>query len=96
MTASQHDQPGAVSIEGWHWKKEVQIGHIISTVIVAASAFMYITSMEKRITLIEQQLMAQKERDMRQDQATTEALHLIRGQLEKMDSKLDRALDRRP
>ena len=81
---------------GWHLKKEIQFGHLIATVTVAASAMFYVAKMEQRIALVEQQIIQQHDRDDRQDKATSEAFTLVRQQLEKMDAKLDRALDRRP
>lgn len=82
--------------DGWHLKKEIQFGHIVTTLTVAISALFYVTKLEQRIALVEQQMIAQHDRDARQDAASAEALDLIRRQLEKMDSKLDRALERRP
>lgn len=83
------------SIEGWHLKKEIQFGHIITTLTVAVAAMFYFSKIEQRIALVEQQIIQQRERDDRQDKATAEALILLRQQLEKMDGKLDRALERR-
>ena len=85
----------AQSIEGWHLKKEIQFGHIITTLTVAVAAMFYFSKIEQRIALVEQQIIQQRERDDRQDKATAEALILLRQQLEKMDGKLDRALERR-
>lgn len=92
----QHDQKGAVSIEGWHLKKEIQFGHIFTTLTVAVAAIFYFTKIEQRIALIEQQMGQQHERDERQDKAAAENFALLRQQLEKMDAKLDRALEHRP
>lgn len=82
--------------DGWHLKKEIQFGHIITTLTVATAALFYFTKIEQRIALVEQQIITQHERDDRQDKATSEAFQLVRQQLEKMDAKLDRALERRP
>lgn len=82
--------------EGWHLKKEIQFGHIVTTLTVAISALFYITKLEQRIALMEQQIVMQHDRDARQDSATAEAMDLIRRQLEKMDGKLDRALGYKP
>lgn len=81
--------------QGWHLKKEIQFGHIVTTLTVAISALFYITKLEQRIALMEQQIAMQHERDARQDSAAADAMELIRRQLEKMDSKLDRALERK-
>ena len=93
---NHHDQQGAVNIEGWHLKKEIQFGHIITTLTVAVAALFYFSKIEQRIALVEQQIVQQRERDDRQDKSVADALVLLRQQLEKMDVKLDKALERRP
>ena len=92
---NHHDQQGAISIEGWHLKKEIQFGHIITTLTVAVAAMFYFSKIEQRIALVEQQMTQQRERDDRQDKAVAEAVTLLRQQLENMDKKLDRVLERR-
>lgn len=93
---NHHGQQGVISVEGWHLKKEIQFGHIITTLTVAVAALFYFTKIEQRIALVEQQIVQQRERDDRQDEAVADALVLLRQQLEKMDVKLDKALERRP
>jgi uncharacterized coiled-coil protein SlyX len=80
-----------------HWtiKREVQLGHVISTILLAASAFGYITSMEKRIALIEDKIVMQKERDDRQDARYSENMGQMSMKIDKMDSKLDRLIERK-
>jgi len=80
-----------------HWtiKREVQLGHVISTIVLAASAFGYITSMEKRIALMEDKMVTQKERDDKQDQRYSETIGHMNQQIDKIDSKLDRLIERK-
>ena len=80
-----------------HWtiKREVQLGHVISTLVLAISAFGYITSMEKRIALMEDKVVAQKERDDKQDQRYSESIGHMNQQIDKIDSKLDRLIERK-
>jgi len=80
---------------GWHLKREIQLGHLITTITVALSALGYIGSIEKRVALLETAIVAQHERDERQDKLTSEAVGLLRGQLQRMDDKLDRLLESR-
>lgn len=80
---------------GWHLKKEIQLGHIITTVTVAVSAVLYIQKIEQRVALIEQSVSMQRERDDRQDHAMGEATQLLRQQLERIESKLDRLVERK-
>lgn len=84
---------------GWHLKKEIQLGHLITTFTVAASCLLYISKIENRIAVIEAQNMtikvSQAERDERQDRANSEMSALLRSQLDKMDAKLDRLIENR-
>lgn len=79
-----------------HWtvKKEIQITHVISTLALAFTAFMYVNSMEKRISMMEEKLVAQKERDASQDKLFGDAVSHMNAQVDKMDAKLDRLIER--
>lgn len=83
-------------MEGWHLKREIQIGHLITTLTVAAAATMYITKLEQRIAIMEAQVVEQRARDQRQDESVKDAIQLLRYQLERMDNKLDKLIDRKP
>ena len=80
--------------ERWHIKREFQLSHLITTVVMAVSVILYLGKMEQRIALIEQAVAQQHERDERQDRAIGDALKAIDSRLGKMDDKLDRALER--
>jgi hypothetical protein len=69
--------------ERWHLKKEIQLTHVISTLIMIAAIFSYVSKIEQRLTIVETQLMAQRD-----------ATILQRAQLERMDAKLDRLIER--
>jgi len=78
---------------GWHLKKEIQLGHLVTTIAVALSAVMYINKLDQRITLIEQKVADQKEQSERELKMTADSMSLLRGQLDRMDSKLDRIIE---
>lgn len=80
----------------WHLKKEVQLGQIISIVVFGLTGLFYVTKMDQRIAVIESQMSVQKDRDMLQDRQHSEALALIREQMNRMDGKLDRLVERKP
>ena len=69
--------------ERWHLKKEIQLGHLITTFAVAISAVLYINKIEQRLSVVETQVLAQRE-----------SAALLRSQLERMDAKLDRLIER--
>ena len=71
------------SNKNWHFKKEVQLGHLITTFTIAISAVIYINKIEERVSIVETQIVSQKENNI-----------LFRAQLEKINDKLDRLIER--
>jgi hypothetical protein len=69
--------------ERWHLKKEIQITHVVSTLMLVGAVFAYVSKIDQRLTIVETQLMAQREASIIQ-----------RAQLERMDAKLDRLIER--
>ena len=49
------------SDKNWHFKKEVQLGHLITTFTIAISAVVYINKIEERVSIVETQIVSQKE-----------------------------------
>lgn len=82
--------------QGKHWvlKREIQVGHLISTVVVAASVFSYVLTLERRIALVEQQVAAQRETDAKQDIAQASATAALTARLDRIEQKLDRLIER--
>lgn len=71
--------------ERWHLKKEIQITHVISTLLLVGAVFAYVNKIDQRLTIVETQLLAQRDAAM-----------VLRVQLERMDAKLDRLIERQP
>jgi hypothetical protein len=69
--------------ERWHLKKEIQVTHIVSTLMLIGAVFAYVGKIDQRLTIVETQLMAQRD-----------AMVIQRAQLERMDAKLDRLIER--
>jgi len=69
--------------ERWHLKKEIQITHVFATLALVGSVFVYVSKVDQRLTIVETQLTAQREASVIQ-----------RAQLERMDAKLDRLIER--
>ncbi len=69
--------------ERWHLKKEIQVTHVVSTLLLLGAVFAYVSKVDQRLTVVETQLVAQRDAAMVQ-----------RAQLERMDAKLDRLIER--
>lgn len=67
----------------WHMKKEIQLGHLITTFTVAISCVAYINKIEQRVAVMEAQMIAQRDSAI-----------LLRSQLDKINDKLDRLIER--
>lgn len=80
---------------GWHLKKEIQLGHLITTLTVMVSAVIYVGRIDQRVAVLEAATVAQHDRDERQDRAATEERLVIRAQLDKINDKLDRLVEGR-
>jgi hypothetical protein len=72
-----------VDPDRWHLKKEIQLGHLITTLTVAISAVVYINKIEQRVAVIESQLVDQRS-----------VATVLRSQLERINDKLDRLIER--
>ena len=71
----------------WHVKKEVNIGHMLTTLTILVTALWYAFQLDKRVTVLETQQHAQAE-------VITKMGHRIEGQLRDLNSKLDRIIER--
>lgn len=78
----------------WHLDKSVSVAHIISTLVIAGSAWMYIANMEKRIALLEMAVQNQKEVDMRQDAERAKLFETLRVDVKEVSGKIDRLIER--
>jgi len=94
MPCPTEDHQEEIRIDGWHLKKEIQIGHIVTSIIILVSMLGYVWSIEKRITIIETQVVALHDADGEQRRQTTEAMQLIRQDLQTLSNKIDRLIER--
>ena len=78
---------------GWHFNREIQITHLISTVMIALSAVVYTQKLEQRIAIMESQNATQRDRDDRQDTSNKELMNHLRNHLDRMEIKIDRLID---
>jgi hypothetical protein len=91
----------------WHLKKEVQVGHIITTLTVLFGLIWYAAKIEQRVAMVEthieqrddainKQIAAQREYLQAQDVNAMQTIINLRSQLDKIEGKLDRLIEKRP
>lgn len=57
MTSSREDQRG----KSWHIEKSINLGYLLTTIVMAASVIMWAMTMDSRITVVEVQIANAKE-----------------------------------
>lgn len=67
----------------WHLKKEINISHIVTTLVAIASFFVWIQSIETRIAVLEHSDITFKEN-----------VHEIKSSLIRIEQKIDRKADK--
>jgi len=78
---------------GWHLDKKVPISLIMALLFYGATGLWYVADIKKDIELLKMSTLEQRDRDKRQDEQVANAVLLLRGQLERMENKMDRVLE---
>lgn len=81
--------------DSWHLEKNISIGHIITTVMVAISLITWGMHMETRLALVEHEQATAKEADARIETQVRESVTRIESLLVRIDSKLDQKVDKK-
>ena len=96
MADSKHEGTGLMAGDsGWHLRKEVSIGHILTTATVLSGLAVYIANAEARLATLEAHRSHLEERLNREDQRNAELFADIRQALVRIEAKLDRKEDKR-
>lgn len=77
---------------GWLQHNAVQISHIITTVAIFGSALLYVTSMDKRIAVLEKHVIAVEQRVDKQENYLQRGLDDVKESVNRIDAKIDRYL----
>lgn len=92
-------------LTGWHLDKRLSAGHIVTTAVVAASVFMWLANVDKRVELNTHAIKAMDQRqvsaEIRQAQSLTElkaeiraGFDAVRQDMRLMTGRIDGGKDR--
>lgn len=75
---------------GGHWAldRRVNVGHLITTLMLAASVFAWGSAIDKRVAVVEAAVVQNEKDNTRQDSALKESATLIRDDLRAMREEL--------
>lgn len=79
----------------WHLEKSVPVGIIVAMIAQFMGGLWFVSKLDARVYALESSTVMQRERDQRQDDAANTAKVEVLRQLERMDEKLDRLIEKR-
>lgn len=84
---------------GWHLKREISVGHLLTTMSIAIAGLGYVMGNEKahathaaRLDALQAIVIELKASDLRQDTKLEAAVNRLEARFERMEDKLDRVL----
>lgn len=99
---SDEPQPQDHPHKGVKWDATINLGHVLTFVGFIIAGFGAWSTLDKRLTVIEEHRYLQKQVDLSQDNRATEAAQAMRDvltrldkQVERLSDKLDRVNDKR-
>lgn len=92
------DRRGSV---GWHLKREISVGHILTTISIAAAMIAYAIQNERnheqhrfRIEAIQERLVELRANDLRQEGKIEAGIVRVEVQMQRLDDKIERLINR--
>lgn len=86
----------ATQHESWHLDKKVPLSLIFAMLVQAAMVIWAVADIKKDVEILKSRVSTQQDRDERQDKTLGEVVARLQTQLERMDGKLDRLIEKRP
>lgn len=81
-------------VSGWHLKKEVTIGQLVTIFVILISGLWWASSVETRFVHINGEIKRVEEKAEIQNKTVISLLNRIDRKLNKMDDKLDKKADK--
>lgn len=82
--------------ESWHLDKKVPISLIVAILIQTGGVIIAFVDLKKDVEYLRVQVLTQRDRDDRQDKTLGDVMTRFEAQLVRMDTKLDRLIQKRP
>ena len=79
----------------WHLDKKVPLSLIFAMLIQASMVIWTVADIKKDVEVLKVQATVQKDRDAQQDRYLTDSSNTLHVQLDRIDAKLDRLIEKR-
>lgn len=80
----------------WRFSREVSVTNVLSLFALVAAGFGAYYGLDKRVASTEQSIVTQKQTDDRQDAEAQRTNVQVQAALDRINTKLDRLIERRP
>ena len=77
----------------WHLDKRLNVGHILTTIIIAGSMFTWASGMEARMARLSTDVANIKSTQADKDEALRREMSYLRSSIDKLSDKLDRLIE---
>lgn len=84
------------SQDKWRFKKEVSVPDIVSFIAAALAVVYAYTTLDKRLTVLETNYVAQREVDKKQDEEHFRWIGRVEVTLDRINAKLDKLIETPP
>ena len=85
---------GEFKVSGWHLKKEVTIGQLITILVILVSGLWWASSVETRLVRVSDEIIRVEQKQDLQMMSITRLFNRIDRKLNKIDDKMDRKADK--
>lgn len=83
-----------MSTEQWHFDKRINVGEVLTTIALAGSVFIWLSSVESRVATLTTQVDSIKESQVAQTESIRREMTYLRGSIDKLNDKLDRLIEK--
>lgn len=93
--ATSTEDTAAHSRRHWHLEKNISVGHIITTIAIAGSVFLWAMKMDTRVAILETRAGYTQKASEKADTRWTESINRLEATLIRIETKLDNKQDKR-
>ncbi len=94
MKSNEEDQAGDIVVNGWHLKKEVTIGQLLTLITLLISGLWWASSVETRLTHLDAEDIRIEQKNDMQNENIEKILGRIERKQDKIFDKLDGKADK--
>ena len=87
------DYTGPERRAGWHFNKGINVGNILTVVLLFSSVIIYAKTIEQRVAVVESSMVLRRENNERSDKHLAESIASLRADVGVLNAKVDRLVE---